>query len=697
MGKPTIIGEKPSVAKSIAYAVNSKVSRKDGYFEGDKFNVTFVFGHMYELYDMKDYEERLSVWSTDNYPYVPKEYKYKARADKGVKAQLKTIKTLANDSDYVVVASDADMEGNLLGDILIKELKINKPLKRLWISSHTPEEVNKGMNNLRDYSAMHNQIQASYCRQLLDYVLGVNLTVLTSVAYGGGKLLNIGRVILGTLRLIYDRDMEIDNFKSVKYFELKSIFESNNQQYQGRLLNEDKETRFDNRKILEQVKVEVDGKEGVIESLEKKKVVENAPLLFNLNDLQGHISSKYNIGADKTKTIAQSLYEKGYISYPRTASRHLDDTQADEIKRVLDIFIKEYPSDYNIAFNKSKRMFDSKKVDSHPALTPTYVIPKDKSKDEALIYNEIKLRFISVFMPANEYEQTTVITNIKDHRFITKEKILVKKGWIKLYKESDKEGNKPLDLKENRLSKSVHTEIEEKDTEPPKKYNEKSLLKAMETCGKKVDEEDVEYILKGYSIGTADTRATTIKKLLDIGYIKKSGKSLETTPLGREIIEVFPVDELKDIDFTGRIQKSLKDIEKGEIDPEIFMRRMEGFVFKNAEKFKVKKLNSMEGAKGSKKEKKVIGKCPDCGSDVIEGKKAYGCSNWKSGCKFAIWFNQLENLGMKKINLTAAKKLLNNEKPKVKLHSKKKNKDFECSIYLEKENEKWNIKLEFPS
>lgn len=696
--KPVIIAEKPSVAKSISYAVNSKSQKKDGYFEGDKFDVTFLFGHMYELYDMKDYDERLAKWNLDNYPFVPQEYKYKPRADKGVRAQLKTIKSLVDKCSYIVIASDADMEGSLLADELVIEMNIKKPLKRLWISSHTPEEVNKGMSNLRDYESMRNHIQASHCRQKLDYVLGVNLTVLTTAAYTGGeKLLNIGRVILGTLRLIYDRDMEIENFKSEKYFELKAIFESNKQQYQGRLMNSDKETRFDDRKTLEAIKAIVYGKEGMIESVEKKSVKENAPLLFNLNDLQGHISSKYNISADKTKSIAQSLYEKGYISYPRTASRHLDDTQKGEAKRVLDILSKDFPSDYNIMFNESKRIFDSKKVDSHPALTPTYVIPKDMTKDEALIYNEIKLRFVSVFMPPNEYEQTTVITNIKDNRFITKEKIIVKKGWIKLYKESDKEGSRPLDLKENRLSVAKHMEVEEKDTEPPKRYNEKSLLKAMETCGKKVDEEDVEYILKGYSIGTADTRATTIKKLVDIGYIKKDKKNLVTTPLGREVLEVFPVEEFKDVDFTGRIQKSLKDIERGDVDSEIFMRRMEGFLFKNAGKFKIQKLDSIGDSKKSTKERKAMGKCPECGSDIIEGKKAYGCSNWKSGCKFAIWFNQLEKLGMKKISPSVAKKLINNEKPKVKLHSKKKNKDFECNIYLEKENERWNIKLEFAS
>lgn len=696
MGKPLIIAEKPSVAKSIACVVNQNPSRQDGYFKGNNYDTTFVFGHMYELYDMKDYEQRLATWSFENYPYIPKEYKYKPRSNKGVRKQLKIIKELANDCEYVVIASDSDMEGNLLADLLIKELGINKPLKRLWVSSHTPEEVNKGMNNLIEYSNMHNYIQASYCRQRLDYVLGLNLTVLTTLAYsGGGKMLNIGRVILGTLRLIYDRDKEIENFVSVKYFELKAIFESNKQRYQGKLLNEDKDTRFDNIEVLEQLKSAIEGKEGVIENIDRKRIRENAPLLFNLNDLQGHMSSKHNITADKTKDIAQSLYEKGYISYPRTASRHLDDTQDKEIERVVNILKSNYPSDYNINFHFNKRIFNSEKVDSHPALTPTYIVPEKMDKDESLVYEEVKLRFLSVFMPPNEYEQTTVITNIKDYRFITNEKILISKGWLKLYNKSDKKDEKPLELKEYRLSTAIHTELEEKDTEPPRNYNEKSLLKAMETCGKKVDEEDVEYVLKGYSIGTADTRATTIKKLLDIGYINKRGKNLETTLLGREIIEVFPINELKDVDFTGRIQKSLKGIEKGDIDPDVFMKRFESFLLKNADKFKVKKLKSASTAKGVNKENKALGKCPDCENDIIVGKKAYGCSNWKSGCKFTIWFNQLEKLGMKKINLTTAKKLINNEKPKVKLHSSKANKDFECKIYLTKENGRWNIKLDF--
>lgn len=698
MGLGLIIAEKPSVGKSIAYAINNKSSRADGYFEGDKYITSFVFGHMYNLYDFKDYDPKYAKWNKADFPFIPSEFKYKARSDSGVKKQLKIIQELSNrnDIDHIIVATDFDMEGSLIGDIIIKHLKNKKPIKRLLINSHTPEEVRKGFSNLKDYKEMDNYIKASYCRQYMDQIIGFNYTVFCTL-YFGNQLLPVGRVILPTLKLIYDRDMEISNFKPENYFELKANFNSNKQEYIGTLLNKDNATRFSERATLEAIRDKLNNKEGYVSKKEVKAVTEVAPLLFNLTDLQGHISSKHNIDADKTKAIAQELYELGVITYPRTASRHLDDSQDKEIMKVLDIFIREYPDNYDIRFIKSKRIFDSSKVDSHPALTPTYVIPSGLSKNQAIVYEEIKLRFISAFMPPNEYEQTTIITTVADYNFITKEKFLVKDGWIKLYKDLDKKSIVRININENDRSKIVSLDILDKQTEPPKKYTEKTLLNAMESCGKKVSEDDVEHILKGYTIGTADTRATTMKKINDLGYIKKEGKSLVTTVLGRELVEAFPVKELLDVDFTGRIQKSLRDIEKGNTDSKIFMDRMIKFITDNSKKFKDVKLNSSnnKNKNGEQRSLSVIGKCPDCGNDIIEGKKAYGCSNWKNGCKFSIWFNQLEKLGMKKINKTTAKKLLNSEKVKTKLHSSKTNKDFECNLALNKVGEKWEVKLDF--
>ncbi|MCQ4924876.1 DNA topoisomerase [Tissierella carlieri] len=631
-----IIAEKPDVAKSISYSVNSKSTRSDGYFSGDRYITTFLFGHMYELFDAQDYDPSLEEWNRINYPFIPSEFKYKEINKGNIKKQLRVIKKLINrsDIDHVVIGTDSELEGQLISGILIKELEISKPLKRLWINSHTPEEVKKGMSNLKDYKEYKNYEIASFCRQHMDWIIGINYTVLSTISFGynaeknKGQAINVGRVILPTLKLIYDREKEIKEFIKVPYYELKAIFKTNKQQYEGLYIKDDKSTKFNRRESLENVKIKLYGKYGVIVEKEEEVLKEVPPLLFNLTDLQGHISSKYNIPSDKTKEIAQELYEKGYISYPRTASRHLDDTQDSEVEKALEILAKGYPSDYNIRFKKDKRIFDSSKVDSHPALTPTYIVPPDLNGDKLLVYEEIKKRFISAFMPANEYEQTTFITDVENHKFITKEKILVREGWMKLYKDEKSQNVLKLNIKVNDISKIEHLQIIDKETEPPKKYTEKSLFSAMEYCGKKVSEDDVEHILKGYSIGTVDSRSTTVKKMLDLGYIERKGKSLSITLLGKELVEVFPVRELLDTDFTGRIQKSLKDIEKGTIKAEVFMDRMKAFVISNSNNFVETQLTSINN-KGdgsvSEDKNKSLGKCPICGKEVVENKKAFGC------------------------------------------------------------------------
>lgn len=691
-----ILAEKPSVAKNIAFAIGAK-NKKDGYFEGDDCLVTFAYGHLFELYDVADYENGFTKWELDKFPFIPEKFNYKTKGNEGTRKQVKIIEQLANREDVegIIIATDADREGELIAAIIINELNINKPLKRLWINSHTPKEVHKGMNSLIDYKNTLPLEKAGYCRQQMDWLFGINFTSLTTLKYGNGKLLNIGRVILPTVKLIYDRDLEIKNFKKETYFQLKAIFDAKENQYEG-LYIENNIDRFKDQKKLEDISYSIKDKHGIIVEKESKEAKESAPLLFNLTDLQGHITSKYDgFTSDKVLNIAQSLYENKYISYPRTSSRHLDDTQEKEINEVLNIISKDYPSEHNIEFKKTKRIFDSNKVDSHPAITPTYIKPNldELTKDEQIVYDEIKKRFLSQFMPQNEYLDIKFITEVDDYKFLSKEKNLIKEGWLKLYDEKENQKISNLSkLKESDIVKVIYSNVVEKETQPPKLYTEKTLLKAMENCGKNINEEDVENILKGYSIGTPATRSETIKKIIDVGYVEKKGKSLNITELGKNLVEVFPIKELLDTDFTGRIEKSLKDIEKGIVNPDLFMERMVKYTERSSN---IIKNNNGTIFKYQSNTKLPIGKCPECGGDIIEGKKAYGCSNWKSGCKFTIWYNQLEKLGMKKISKTNAKKLLKNEEIHLKLKSSKTGKEFECKGKLVKENENWNIKLIF--
>lgn len=690
-----ILAEKPSVAKNIAYALNAK-DRKDGYFEGNGYIIAFAFGHLYELYDVKDYLKGFTKWELQKFPFVPEVFRYKIKNDKGIERQVKTIKKLTDRKDIkeIIIATDADREGQLIAGIIINELNINKPLKRLWINSHTPKEVHKGMNNLIDYKNTLALEKAGYCRQQMDWLFGVNFTSLTTLKYGNGKLLNVGRVILPTVKLIYDRDLEIENFKKETYFQLKTIFDAKGAQYEGFYI-ENGSDKFINKKNLEYISHSIRDKHGIITNKKEIEIKESAPLLLNLTDLQGHITSKYNnFTSDKVLNIAQSLYENKYISYPRTSSRHLDNSQEKEIKEVLDILVKDYPSEFNIKFKSSKRIFNSSNVDSHPAITPTYITPnlEELTRDEQVVYEEIKKRFLAQFMPQNEYLNIEIITEIDDYKFLSREKNLLKEGWLKLYEKEGKLNNNLINLKENDIVKVLYSNVLEKETQPPKSYTEKSLLKAMENCGKKVSEEDVENILRGYSIGTPATRSDTIKKIIDIGYIQKKGKSLNTTDLGENLVKVFPIKELLDTDFTGRIEKSLKDIEKGTVNPVVFMEKMIKYTEKSSNV--IKSSNGIV-SNGENNVKDKIGKCPECGNKIVAGKKAYGCSNWKNGCKFTIWYNQLEKLGMKKISKTNAKKLLKNEEISLKLKSPKTGKDFECKGKLIKENGRWNIKLVF--
>lgn len=693
-----ILTEKPSVANNIAYALNVK-NRYDGYYEGNGYIVTFAFGHLFELYDTKDYKDGFEKWELDKFPFIPEKFRYKVKEDKGVKKQVKIIKELASKKEVkeIIIATDADREGQLIAAIIIKELNINKPMKRLWINSYTSKEVHQGMKNLLDYKDVLTLEKAGYCRQQMDWLFGINFTSLATLKYSNGKLLNVGRVILPTVKLVYDRNIEIKNFKKETYYQLKCIFNTKDGQYEGYFVD-DGIDRFKERKKLENILDAIRNKHGIIIGRKTKEVKESAPLLYNLTDLQGDITSRYNsFTSDKVLSIAQSLYEKRYISYPRTSSRHLDNTQDKEVEEVLNVLSNDYPSEYNIKFHKSKRIFDSTKVDSHPAIIPTYIKPNsnDLTKDELLVYEVIKKRFLAHFMPQNEYLDIKVITEVKGCKFLSKGRNLIKKGWLKLY--DNKDIDKKIDtvllkLKEADIVEVIHSGILEKETQPPKLYTEKTLLKAMENCGKKVKDEDIEHILKGYSIGTPATRSDVIKKIIGVGYIKKKGKSLDITDLGRNLVKVFPIKELLDTDFTGRIEKSLKDIEKGVVNPDLFMERMIRYTEKSS--------NIIKGSNGTiyggqDNTNKVIGKCPECGHDVIEGKKAYGCSNWRNGCKFTIWYNQLEKLGMRKISKTNIKKLLKNELINLKLRSAKTGKDFTCKGKLEKEKDKWGIKLVF--
>lgn len=590
-----ILAEKPSVARNIAEALGCK-TKKDGYIEGPGYVITWAFGHLLTLYDGKDYDEKLALWDFDYFPYIPDEFKYKIKndsknkkaMDKGAKKQLDIISSLINrkDIEEIITATDFDREGELIALLIFKYLKVEKPIHRILINEWTPEEVNKGLNNLKTNAEMSTLQDAGLSRQLADWVIGINFTAVATMKYtrGRGNLLNIGRVLMPTLKLIYDRELEIKNFKPEAFNELFTTFENQFGKYKGKFFHGSKD-KFTNKESVIRLKDEVQGKPGVIKSKKVEIKNEYPQALFNLSNLQGFVTSKFNgWTADKVLKVAQSLYEKKYITYPRTESTALEESIKDKAKNVLMILKKDIPFKDEIVFNESKKVFNNEKVESHSAIIPTYIVPKNLDKDEIELYSSIKNRFLSQFMEAAQYENTEIVTAVQgdnyERLFVTKGRILINKGWLKLYNEDKKEELLPK-ISENEKVESSDTAVVSKKSKPPAHYTEKTLLKSMETCGKvnKSQEQDDEesQILYGYSIGTAATRADTINKLKYARYISTKGKSLLITDIGSKLIESFPVKELMDTDYTGRLEKKLYDIEKGSYNKDEFLKEIYNF------------------------------------------------------------------------------------------------------------------------
>ena len=724
--KKVIIAEKPSVAKNIADAFKIK-TRRDGYYEGEDYLVTWAFGHLLQLYDAKDYDENMKGWRMEKFPFIPEEFKYKVKCDnvnrsvtdKGAEKQINIIKGLIDrdDVDGVISATDYDREGQVISDELFIHYDIKKPIYRLLLNEWTEDEVKKGMSNLKLNSEMKSLQDAGIGRQLADWTIGINLTSVATLRYGASekKTINIGRVLLPTLKIIYDRDKEIENFKESSYYKLLiSLKSKDNIEFES-LYYENSSEKFEKKDYLDNLSKILKEKQAIVVDKEIEKKREYPQSLFNLSNLQGYITSKYKgWTSDKVLKVAQGLYEKKLITYPRTASSVLEESLVDKARKVLETHKKGLPYENQIKFLQSKRVFDNSKVESHSAITPTYVIPKGLTTEEQHVYNAIKNRFIMQFMPVAEFEETKITLKVNDEllkgEFISKGKVEIIKGWRIVEKIETKDTILPLVEKGEYLD-IVDSKVNKVTKKPPKYHTEKTLLRVMETCGKSFKEEKdensddesnsdemMQAILSGFSIGTPATRAETIKKLKDIGYIKTKGKSLTTTELGRTIVEIFPAKELLDLEYTGRLEKTLSDIEKGKFKKEDFLNLIFDFTRSSVEKIKNDtsmiskfKVEKPEGAE-------EIGKCPVCGNAIIEGEKGFGCTNWKNGCKFTIWKNDkfIEAMG-KKVTKEMVALLLKNGKVGFRNLKSKKGTFFSAYLRYEKDDKTgyYNWKMEF--
>lgn len=714
--KKLIIAEKPSVARNIADALNIK-SRRDGYMEGEQHVITWVFGHLLQLYDVKDYDEARKSWRMENFPFIPPEFRYKIKSDasnknavdKGAEKQIGIIKTLIEreDVESVVSATDYDREGQIIADEIFLYLETGKQIERLLLNEWTKDEVLSGLAKLCSNEKLRPMQDAGFGRQMADWLIGINLTSVATVKYrnsNNDKMLNVGRVLLPTLKIIYDRDKEIERFQKSKYYKLTATFKTKDGEELEALYTEKDSEKFEEQAYLEGIQIQLKDKKASIIAKEVEHKKEYAPFLFNLSNLQGHVTSKFKgWTSEKVLKTAQDLYEKKLITYPRTASSVLDESLKDKVAKVLETVKQGMSYEGEIKFSQSKRIFDSAKVESHSAITPTYVVPKNLTPDQQIVYDAVKNRFLAQFLPISESEETKLTIKAEELAipglFIAKGKVQLVEGWKKAESITTKEVMMPP-VEKGEVLDVGEAVVKEVVRKPPKHHTEKTLLRVMETCGKSYEDEESEEmmmaVLSGFSIGTPATRAETIRKLKEVGYVTTKRKSLICSDLGKMMVETFPVKELFDLEYTGRLEKTLLDIEKNKFQKEAFLNTIKDFILKSVEAIKQDKKFA---SRVSLPETAVIvGMCPECQNPVVETEKAFGCSNWKNGCRFAIWKQDrfIESMN-KKVSSEMVKLLLQNGK--VGFHglvSKKGNK-FSAYLRYVKDPEKgyYSWKMEF--
>lgn len=655
------IAEKPSVAREIASVLGAN-SRHDGYFEGNGFQVTWTFGHLCTLKEPHDYFQNWRKWNLSVLPMIPTSFGLKLITNDGVEKQFKTIEKLVNQAEEVINCGDAGQEGEVIQRWVLHLAKCEKPQRRLWISSLTEEAIREGFRKLRSADEFNNLYAAGSARAIGDWLLGMNATRLYSLKFGDGKsVLSVGRVQTPTLALIVERQLEIENFVPQPFWELKTVYRD--------VTFAVKTGRFtDKEKALVKLE-EIKGHPFKITNASTKKASEHPPKLFDLTALQVECNRKLNFTADNTLRIIQSLYEKKLTTYPRVDTTYLSNDiykKVPEIlkglqpyKQLVDPLLKD-------KIRKSKKVFDDKKITDHHAIIPTGMFHSNLSPDEKRVYDLVTRRFISVFYPDCKVLNTTIEGDTNNVSFKATGKQIAEPGWRVVY-HGDKS---PVD--ENLLpSFSVGEEgphepdLAEKQTSPPKYFTEASLLRAMETAGKYVDDDELRDIMKENGIGRPSTRANIIETLFKRHYIVRNNKRILATKTGIELIQTIDNELLKSAELTGVWEKKMRDIELGKYDIKLFMQEIRDMVtevvnaVKSAQRKKITIEHEEEKPKKKEKKKNVIVelKCPSCKNGlIVKGKSAWGCSSYKEGCKVRVPFEfmtkkitdkQLEQLVLK--------------------------------------------------
>lgn len=701
------IAEKPSVAKDIAHVLGATKSC-DGYIEGNGYQVTWTFGHLCELKEPHEYTPMWKAWSLSALPMIPPRFGIKLKNDSGIEKQFQTIERLMQAADMIINCGDAGQEGELIQRWVMQKAGAHCPVKRLWISSLTEEAIREGFNTLKDQSEYQSLYEAGLSRAIGDWTLGMNATRLYTLKYAQGRqVLSIGRVQTPTLALIVKRQQEIENFKPEPYWVLTTLYrdttftavmeqdeeENAEDGSEEKNKNENKggndlgrrgfTSEEEGRKALEQIK----DSPFTITSVTKKNGTEAPPRLFDLTSLQVECNKKFGYSADMTLQLIQSLYEKKITTYPRVDTTFLSDDIYPKCPNILKGISESYSTLLEplrgAPLKKSKKVFDSSKVTDHHAIIPTGVPARNLTPDEERVFDLIARRFIAAFYPDCKFATTTVMGETAEIPFKATGKQILLPGWRDVYAQDKKSTVDSNNAKDEERTLPAFTkgesgphipDLAEKWTQPPKPYTEATLLRAMETAGRLVEDEELRDALKENGIGRPSTRAAIIETLFKRHYIRKERKNLMATPTGMELIGLIREELLKSAELTGIWEKKLRQIEKNTYDAKTFLDELKQMVtdivhtvLADNTNRRVTLIKEEEEKKADRKKKvskpspkkktsqaeatkkqtpapaeahpdtpiKEGAPCPVCGKGhIIKGKTAYGCSEWRNGCTF---------------------------------------------------------------
>ncbi|MCT4561337.1 MAG: DNA topoisomerase 3 [Crocinitomicaceae bacterium] len=694
------IAEKPSVAKDIAEIIGAK-QRNDGYYEGNGYWVTWTFGHLCTLKEPHDYKETWKYWKLEDLPIVPLNFGIKVIDDGGVKKQFACIEKLVSQAEEVINCGDAGQEGELIQRWVLHKAKCKVPIKRLWISSLTEEAIKEGFEKLHEGKKYDLLYQAGAARAIGDWMLGINATRLFPKKFGRGKAtLSVGRVQTPTLAMIVQRQKEIDSFVVEEYWELKTNYRETEFMCQiDRLKSVDKA-----EKGLEYLK----DKPFEVTSFEQKEGKEGNPRLYDLTSLQVDGNKKYSFSADDTLRHIQNLYEKKLVTYPRVDTTYLSEDlhpKIPNILRGLKYYSRFTEKLLQAPIPKSKQVFDDKKVTDHHAIIPTGIVPSGITPAEQQVYDLICKRFIAVFYPECKVSNTTVLGKVDQLEFKATGKKVLELGWREVYaddskKKADKDEEKIMPTFVDGESGPHEPFIHQGKTSPPKPYTEATLLRAMETAGKQVDDDEMRELMKDNGIGRPSTRANIIETLFRRKYIEKKRKNILATHTGIQLIDTIQNELLKSAELTGVWEKKLRLIEKGEYESEVFKNELIQMVRELTDEviFNTRTIISFEPVKtekpkAPKKPKAPAPKldeldCPKCKANkLMRGKTAVGCSNFKE-CGFKLPF---ELLGKKLTDKQLTDLVLKKKTAKIKgLQKGDGSEAFDAALIL---TDDWNIEL----